>query len=62
MKVYILQGWFGDVEWVEGVYTSKKRAKAECARLWETRRTGYWPEDDYRQGVCKFDVWTEETK
>ena len=54
--VYSLEGWFGDVEWREGVYVSEQEAEAEANRLRETRRTPSLPEGHFVQGLCKFAV------
>lgn len=54
LVVYVLEGWFGDAEWREGIYESQADADAECARLWETQRSAHAP--DWVQGYCKFAV------
>lgn len=55
-RVWIVEGWFGDIEWIEGVYEFEDNAKAECERLWETRRSDHPSVPDWCQGLCKFDV------
>ena len=55
MKVYLLQGWFGDIEWLEGVYASQEKAEAEATRLRKTRTTEK-PVPDWVQGLCKFGI------
>lgn len=51
-KVYLVLGWFGDQEWVEGIYASKSDAEAEVARLWTTRSSDKGP--SYARGLHKF--------
>lgn len=58
MKVYEVQGWFGDHEWSEGLYASEDAAQTECNRLWAERRSEHAP--DWCQGLCKFCVEERE--
>lgn len=54
MKVFLLEGWFGDAEWREGVYATYEKAKEEYDRLWETRTSPNAP--DWCQRLCKFSI------
>lgn len=62
MKIHVLEGYFGDAEWIEGLYTNKRKAIIASAELWKHRRSEVLAADDYRQGLCKFLVYTLETK
>lgn len=52
--VYLVVGWFGDVEWVEAVYATDEAAEAACRAAWQERRSAHAP--DWCQGLCKFGV------
>ena len=54
MSVYVVEGWFGDQEWIEEIHATKAGAEGRVDVLWETRRSAKAPE--YAQGVCKFAV------
>lgn len=56
--VFEIQGWFGDIEWSEGLWESKEEAESVCNQLWADRRSEHAPE--FVQGLCKFAV--EERK
>ena len=51
-SVWIVVGWFGDQEWIEGVYRDESSADTEVTRLWETRASDKGPE--YSKGLHKF--------
>lgn len=55
-KVYVIEGWFGDQEWIEAIYLDKSKAEARSKVLWETRTSSHWPDDHWIQGHCKFQV------
>lgn len=55
-KVYLIEGWFGDIEWVEAIYALKEDAEAKCSELRQTRRSEKSHVPDWVQGVCKFTV------
>lgn len=52
MNVWIVEGWFGDQEWIEGIYATEELADAERARLWQSRSSDKGP--DYAKGLHKF--------
>lgn len=54
--VYVLQGWFGDVEWIEGIYSDETEAEDRCDALWVERTSSVLPADHYAQKLCKFAV------
>ncbi len=54
LVVFVLEGWFGDHEWLEGIYAYEEDARREHDRLWRTRRSERAPE--WCQGLCKFSV------
>lgn len=60
MIVYLLEGWMGDIEWLEGVYESEEDAQAACTELWKTRRSTNPRVPEWAQGVCKFAVEPQE--
>jgi hypothetical protein len=54
VKVYVLEGWFGDHEWIEGIYADSGKAEERCTDLWNSRSSDRAPE--WCQGLCKFAV------
>ena len=54
MKIYIIEGWFGDVEWIEEIHLSKERAEERSNELWAERRSNVLPPDHFVQDLCKF--------
>ena len=54
-RVFIIEGWFGDVEWIEAVYNSQEDAESRCDELWIERKSENAPEE-FVQGLCKFAV------
>lgn len=54
MKVYVIDGWFGDVNWIESIYADETKAEDRVDALWVERRSKVLPEDHYCQGLCKF--------
>lgn len=58
--VFIIEGWFGDIEWTEGVYSDKEKAYAVCNSLWAERRSDVLPRNHFAQGFCKFAVVEHE--
>ena len=54
MIVWIIEGWFGDQEWIEAVYATEESANRRVEELWKTRRSELYAPDHYLQGVCKF--------
>jgi hypothetical protein len=54
--VWFVDGWFGDIEWVEAVHATKAGAEEHARRLWVDRRSEVLPADHHVQGLCKFDV------
>ena len=54
LNVYILMGWFGDQEWIEGVYLDVEKAQKQSEKLWETRSSDLTP--DNLKGVAKFGI------
>ena len=59
-EVYVLEGWFGDRWWIEGIYADKESAESQMNQLWAERRSDKLEENDYAQGLCKFDYTTWE--
>lgn len=60
MKVYEVQGWFGDIEWSEGLWLSKEEAERVQQELWKERKSKNAPENV--QGLCKFAVEEREVQ
>ncbi len=61
VRVYIIEGWFGDNEWIEAVYASELKANERVNELWVDRRSTKLPKEwEYFQGLCKFDVVEHE--
>ena len=56
-EVYLVVGWFGDQEWLEGVYATEELASAVCNTLWKTRTSEQGPA--YAQRLHKFAVQPE---
>lgn len=54
MNVWIIEGWFGDREWIEAVYADEEKANSRVEELWEERRSFVLPEDHFYQRLCKF--------
>lgn len=54
MKVYVIEGWFGDIEWIEAVYADQSKAETRVNELWVERRSSILPEDHFAQRLCKF--------
>lgn len=68
--VYIVLGWFGDQEWIEGewetggpdrvwiqrAYRTREEATDRSEALWETRTTESPEAPDYVQQLAKFAV------
>lgn len=68
--VYIIAGWFGDQEWIEGewetggpdrvwilrAFRSREAANARSEELWETRTSQSPDAPDYAQKLMKFAV------
>ncbi len=52
MKVYIVEGWFGDHEWIEAVYGRQDEAEYSALLLNQVRESDKVPA--YMQGHCKF--------
>lgn len=44
MTVWIVTGWFGDREWIEGVYATEKGADLAVAQLSRRRDSARVPE------------------
>lgn len=57
MTVWIVTGWFGDREWIEGVYATEKGADLAVAQLSRRRDSVQVPE--YARHLAKFayDEW-----
>lgn len=53
-SVYVLAGWFGDIEWIEDIYANEQEAEDECDRLWISRTSEKGP--DYATKLHKFAV------
>lgn len=60
VKVYVIQGWFGQDEWIEGIYADQQKAEFKMRQLWAERRSEVLAPDYYIQGLCKFDVVEHE--
>lgn len=54
MKVWIIEGWFGGIEWIEAVYADEHKANSRVEHLWLERRSFVLPEDHFAQQLCKF--------
>lgn len=54
MKVYVVEGWFGDVEWRVSIHATIETANDRCAELWKTRADPNGPA--YCSGLHKFAV------
>jgi hypothetical protein len=52
VRVWIIEGWFGDVEWIEEVHADEAAAEARVAELWKTRASEKGPA--YAKGLHKF--------
>jgi hypothetical protein len=52
--VWIIEGWFGDIEWIESVWANEADAEAEVNRLMKARRSVMLLDDHFAQGLCKF--------
>lgn len=60
LKVYIIEGWFGDQEWIEAIYADQTKAEDRCNQLWADRRSSILPSDHWIQDLCKFAVVEHE--
>jgi len=60
MTVFVVVGWFGDQEWIEGIYTTKESAETVCDKMWEHRESEIGPPES--RGVHKFAVEPFEVK
>lgn len=61
-QVYIVEGYFGSDEWIESVWSTEAAADLEMQRLWLDRKSDKLAPDDYKQGLCKFDITTHEVR
>lgn len=58
--VYIIEGWFGDQEWIEAVYATEAAANRRCEKLWETRTSAHEQASPHSRGLHKFAVVMHE--
>jgi hypothetical protein len=59
--VYVIEGWFGDQEWIEAVYATKEAADAKTAELWKTRESEHPGKPvEHARGLHKFAVVTHK--
>jgi hypothetical protein len=54
LTVYIIVGWFGDIEWIEEIHSNEHVAEARVRELWETRNSARGPE--WASGLHKFGI------
>jgi hypothetical protein len=55
-RVYIIEGWFGDREWIEEVHADRETAERRSNELWAERRSNVIPPDHWIQGLAKYAV------
>lgn len=51
--MWLLEGWFGDAEWIEGIYADESNARVELERLWSVRTSDHAPAW-LNRALCKF--------
>jgi hypothetical protein len=54
VTVWIIEGWFGDVEWIEAIYATGAAAEKRVDELRVRRRSSVLPDDHWIQGLAKF--------
>lgn len=58
MKVWIVEGYFGDTNWLEAIYKDQDEVDKALSYLMTTRNSERGPQ--YCAGLHKFDCWEEE--
>jgi hypothetical protein len=53
-EVWIVEGWFGDQEWIEAVCATEEKAEEIAAERWKTRTSEKLHPQSYLQGHAKF--------